>query len=326
MGKMSNKGIFFTFISIMIMAIFLLVFTPQAGISVQKDTQAVNARIAAVDNYVGDLSTYFETVLRTSAYKTILSMIFYINSTGSYLEDFDAAFSEIIMTGKINGTPIDSVTGKQIMGNDTISGWNERIASTAKDTLNVDTEITVLNVSAFQSKPWEIGSRMSVNFTVRSNVAEWNKIDTIAVSVSLEGMHDPYYLANTNGEYTNQVKKSTIGITEEWNITKVREHLRNGTYIHLDNSNAPSFLMRLTNTISNSSCCGIESLVNPNRISPSDQAESYADYSFWSHEFQNECSQLYNITGLWDEFRYFKLDFEHVIRYNITAQDAVQAC
>lgn len=323
---MNNKGIFFTFISIMIMAIFLLVFTPQADIIVQKDMQAVNARINAVDNYVSDLNTYFETVLRTSTYKTILSMIFYINSTGSYLEDFDAAFSEIILTGKINGTPIDSITGKQIMGNDTINGWNGRIARTAKDALNVDTEISVLNVSAFQAKPWEIGSRLSVNFTVRSNVAEWRKIEIITASISIEGLHDPYYLANTNKEYANQVKKSTIGITEEWNITKVREHLRNGTYIHLDNSNAPSFLMRFTSTISNSSCCGIESLVNPNKISPSNQFESYADYSFWSHEFQNDCSQIYNITGLWDEFRHFKLDFEHVIRYNITSQDAVQAC
>ena len=94
---------------------------------------------------------------------------------------------------------------------------------------------------------------------------------------------------------------------------------------HLPNK-SEGVLMRFTNAITNSSCCGIESMVNPNKVNPSDQIESYADYHFWSHKFANNCTQLYNITGLWDEFRYFKLDFEHVARYNITAQDAVRTC
>ena len=75
--------------------------------------------------------------------------------------------------------------------------------------------------------------------------------------------------------------------------------------------------MRFTNTISSSSCCGIESLVNPNKISPSDQRESYVDYLFWSHRFSNDCTQLYNINGLWDEFSFFKLELDHVVRYNV---------
>ena len=65
MGKINNKGIFFTFIAITVMTVFLLVFTPQADISLQKDMQAVNKRISVIDNYVGDLeNNYFETVLR----------------------------------------------------------------------------------------------------------------------------------------------------------------------------------------------------------------------------------------------------------------------
>src|SRR3989338_4846814 len=102
-GKINNKGIFFTFIAITIMAVFLLVFTPQADISLQKDMRAASTRISVIDNYIRDLeNNYFETVLRASAYKTVLSLIFYMNSTGSYLADFDASFSEVITTGKIN--------------------------------------------------------------------------------------------------------------------------------------------------------------------------------------------------------------------------------
>ena len=88
MGKVikTKKGIFFTFIAITMMAIFILVFTPQADISLQKDTQAIRTRISSVDNYVNDLENrYFETVLRAATYKTILSLIYYINSTGTPL-------------------------------------------------------------------------------------------------------------------------------------------------------------------------------------------------------------------------------------------------
>ena len=324
--RMNKHGIFFTFIAITIMAVFLLVFTPQADISLQRNARAITARIGSIDNYVSTLENdYFETVLRASTHKAILSMIFYMNSTGSYITNFDASFSEVMATGKINGVPIDSITGKKIMENNTLTDWNNKIIEVSKDTLNVNTTITIINVSASQAKPWNIDSSMLVNYSVKSNVAEWKRSALIATAIGIEGLYDPYYLVNTNKAYTNQIKKSTVEFNQ-WNIAKVREHLRNGTYVHWENSDAPSFLMRFTNTISPSPCCGIESMVNPNKIVPSDQRESYADYFFWSHKFANNCTQLYNITGLWDEFRGFKLDFDHVTLYNISSQDAVRNC
>src|SRR3989338_3748665 len=262
-GKINNKGIFFTFIAITIMAVFLLVFTPQADISLQKDMRAVNTRIGVIDNYVSDLeNNYFEAVLRASTYKAVLSMIYYMNSTGNYMTNFDAAFSEIMATGNINGVPIDSITGKKIMENNTLIDWNSKIIETAKDTLNVNTTITILSVSASQSKPWSIDSSLLVNFSVQSNVADWKKNAIITATVGIEGLHDQYYLVNTNKAYANQIEKSTVEFNQ-WNIAKVREHLRNGTYVHWEESDAPSFLMRFSNNMSASSCCGIESYANP---------------------------------------------------------------
>jgi len=320
MGKIikEKRAIFFTFIAITIMAIFILIATPQADNSLQKDTQAMTSRINSVDNYVDDLQNrYFENVLRATTYKTILSLILYMNSTGSYIANFDSAFSEVMLSGKIDGVPIDTITGKNIMNGNTLTDWNNKIIQAAKDTLNVNTTITVNSVSVSQTTPWNLDPAMSVNFTVNSNVAQWNKGAIIKTTTSIEGLPDPYYLVNTKpNSYANIIKKSSVGFNQ-WNITNVREHLRNGTYVHWQNSDAPSFLMRFTNTISNSGCCGIESLVNPNKISPSDQRESYVDYLFWSHRFSNDCTQLYNINGLWGEFPSFKLEFDHVVRYNV---------
>ncbi len=334
MGKMSlkKKGIFFTFIAITIMTLFLIVFTPQAEISLQKDMQATSARISSIDNYVNDLETrYFETVLRATTYKAILSLTYYINSTGFFIPNLDSAFSEVMLNGTINNVPIDSITNKKIMDNSTLTNWSSRISEAAKDTLNVNTTIILINVTAFQTKPWDIDSMLKINITVKSNVAEWRKTAIISATISIEGLHDPYYFVNTNKAYANQVKKSSVEF-DQWNITKVREHLRNGTYVYWQNPDAPSFLMRFTNTITSSSCCGIESLVNPNKISPADQIDSYADYILWDTTNNVPCSQLYNITnpatggGIWDEFKYFKLDLGHTIKYNITPQDAVKTC
>jgi len=49
---MKKRGIFFTFIAITIMALFIMIFTPQADISLEKDTQSTEARIISVDNHL----------------------------------------------------------------------------------------------------------------------------------------------------------------------------------------------------------------------------------------------------------------------------------
>lgn len=337
-----KKGIFFTLIAITIMALFILIFTPQADVSLEKDEKSVAARISSIDNYVNDLQNrYLEDTLRASTYKAILSMIYYMNATGNYMADLDSAFYEVILNGTIIDPPgsgnhenIDSIIGRKIMENSTLSNWSDKITLIAMDALNVNTTIKVVNASVYQNKPWEIYSKIDLNLSVYSSVAQWNKSISVITAISIEDFLDPYYLVNTRGvdaSYANQIKESGLQFSQ-WNISHVREHLRNGTYVHWQDSDAPSFLMRFTNTISNSSCCGIESLVNPNKIAPSDQSESYADYLFWVHKFNKNCTQIFNITnpltegGVWDEFRFFKLDFNHVTRYNITSNDAVVNC
>lgn len=331
-SSMKKKGIFFTFIAITLMVIFVWMFSPQAEISLQKDTQAMKTRIGSLDNYVNDLeSRYFEAVLRAATHKAILSLIFYMNETGSYITNFDSVFYEVALNGSIlnagEHVPIDSITGKKIMDNNTILNWSNKIAQASKDALNVNTSITVVGITISQTKPWSINSTLTLNFSVKSNVAEWNKANvSITTTTGIEGFYDPYYLliAGSGGLYANPIKKSSVDF-DKWDIDKVREHLRNGTYVHWQNSDAPSFLMRFTITIAPSDCCGIESLVNPNKVTPTDQLESYVDYLFWTHTY-SDCTKLWNINGLSGEFPSFKLDLDHVTKYNIIAADAAPNC
>ena len=325
----SKKGIFFTFIAITIMAVFLLVFTPQADISLQRNAQAITARIGAIDNYVSALENdYFEAVLRASAHKAILSLIYYINSTGSYIPNFDASFSEVMRTGDINGVAIDFITGKKIMENNTLLNWSSRIAIAAKEALNVNTTIAINNVSISQKDPWTVEPILSFNMTISSNVASWNKTNVkVKAPVNIGGLYDPYYFVNSNRAYSNQIKMSSVELGQ-WNSSKARWHLRNGAYTHWQDSGSPTFLMRFTNDFSDGAqkeCCGIESLVNPNKVSPSSQTESYVDFLFWSHSY-NDCKKLYNVNVFSDDFPGFKLEIDHLTKYNITDTEASPSC
>jgi len=347
--KMLNKkGIFFTLISITIMAVFIFVFTPQADVSLEKDTQSIKVRISSIDNYVSDLEDrYFIDVLRSGTHKTILSLVYYIEAKalegeGSFLTDLNSAFSGVIQYGKINGEFIDDITepiaGRRIMEGNTLDAKIKEIKDKAAETLKVDTIVTIKpgSIKVSQKTPWEMESEMEIDFTVKSsdNIAEWSKQSIIIrAATGIKGFNDPYYLVNTNGAYKNPIAISTVEF-DQWSIDKVREHIENGKYIHWKESDAPSFLMRFTNTISPSSCCGIESFVNPNKLelaqAQRDQIESYMDYLFWTHKFHTDCPAepvVYDIIGLWGtpsppDFNDFKLDIEHLFKYNIGPTDA----
>ena len=318
----------------MIMAILVIVYTPQADITIQKDTKAMRLRIDSINNYINDLENEFMiTVMKATAQKTLTSLIDYTGITHSPVKDFDAAFAEVMLKGTINNVAIDSITGKKIMENNTLSNWTLRFIEAGKDTYNVNTSITVYNATANQTTPWDVDIILKISIDVKSNLAEW-KIEnaTLRASIGIEDFYDPMYLMNTKGLYPNRIKISDVEFSQ-WNITLVREHLKNGTYVHWQNSDSPSFIMRFSNLTTNSSCCGIESLVNPNLIAQPDQAGSYVDYLFWNQTYISKCTQLYNVTnptagniGLWDEFRFFKLDLDHITMYNITPEYAVRSC
>ena len=206
--KMRKNGIFFTFIAIIIMALFILIYTPPSDINIQKDMQAIGNRIGNLDNYMSDLKNrYFETVLRATTYKTILSLEYYINSTGSKISNFDSAFYEVSLNGTINSTPIDIITGKKIMENSTITNWSKKIIDASRDTYNVNTTITLSNVSVTQTGPWNLVAKLVISVDVKSNVAEWDDENfTVATNLGIEGFDDPLYIINTGRASTNKIK------------------------------------------------------------------------------------------------------------------------
>jgi hypothetical protein len=185
----------------------------------------------------------------------------------------------------------------------------------------------VNGVSITQVRPWFIDLTLNVSFSVNSETSSWNISNFIVnTELSNQNFSDPYYTVNTNGAYVSRINRTHVAF-DEWDIEKVKDHIRSGTYTYY--ANAPSFLMRFTDDLSVSTCCGIESLVNPNKLSGlginPDEDVSYADYLFWSTTAGCEDLNLYTVNDISTEFPNIKFDFDHLFLYNLT-KDSQQIC
>jgi len=136
----------------------------------------------------------------------------------------------------------------------------------------------------------------------------------------------------------NKIHKSGT-IFNEWDVEKVKDFIRDGNYTHFENSQAPTFIMRFTDNIAPSNCCGIESFVNPNKLNAidKDKALSYADYKFFpSWQSAPNCEDVTqtlhteeSVNGINDEFPNIKFNLNALAKYKIRddpSADVQQIC
>jgi len=218
--NLGKKGIFLTFIAISIIAALIIIFRP-SDLNVGEDSEAIKTRIANVNEYVSDLeNVYLERTLHATGIKTINSLILYTEINGFFtdLPAFEANFKEVLLNGTIGEAPIDSITGQEIMKDNTYNDWLGNISIIAKDAFNVNTNFTVYDIKVYQIRPWFVNVDANVSFLVSSETALWDKNTTIRTEIGLEGFEDPYYLVNTGGAYSNRINKSKNLVYKAWNI------------------------------------------------------------------------------------------------------------
>jgi len=314
--KLRKRGIFLTFISIVIIAAIIIIFTP-SNINLEKDIPVIKTRVSNVNEYVVDLeNVYLERTLQATGRKTLIGLISWVRDNGFFPDsaEFESAFSETLLTGEYNGNPIDGMVGN------TYNDWLNSIKTTADSTFNVVTSFTVNNINVQQISPWFVDVEADITLSVTSETASWNKNVIIKTEIPIENFNDPYYLFNTEGSYVNKIRQSGTKF-DEWGVEKVNNFIIDGNYTHFENSQAPSFIDRFTNNIAPSSCCGIESLVNQNNPAITDKDVSYVDYLYWSTTPACPSSTLYTITGITG---YFKIDFDHLVLYNLVSEGSLK--
>jgi hypothetical protein len=348
--RLGKKGIFMTFIAISIIMALMLIFVP-SDLSLKKNLQSVNNRVVIINTYVDDFEkVYLERSLYLSGVKTITALIMYMeNDTGKpkdFLTNFEDSFQQVLLNRTIgtNEKSIGDFIGEDIMTNNTYPALINKSINVADDVFNVETNYTIHGIKVGQTGPWFVDVEANISFYVKSESAKWEKNYTIIrTQININKFHDPYYSLKTGGLYINTINKSEVPY-DEWRLENLTNHTRHGEYYHWDSSDAPSFIMRFTDDISPSSCCGIESVVNPAKLAdlgfPSDIALSYADYMFfesWSisapYAPSPVCADvtdtLFNIngieTGTDPRIADVKLDYDHLVKFNCLAE-AEQVC
>lgn len=325
--KIGKKGMFLTFISIAIVAAIIIIFTPST-INLKKDISSVRSRVSNVNDYVDDLeNVYLERTLHATGRRAIISLIDYMKADG-FLANFEQSFRQALLEGTIGATeePLPLMTGN------TFNDKKDDIINTAQSAFNIQTEFDPIqrqNVTIHQVNPWFVSVGVSVHFkvTTEEETASWEKTANITVEIPIEDFEDPYYIAETSGQYINAIKRSNLE-SGEWDGGKVIDHINDGTYVHFANE-APSFVSRFTGDMANSNCCGIESLVNPDELAAlgldSDRDTSYVDYLFWSsvEDCANPPLSLYGVDEISAQFPNFKFDLDHLAKYGLSADEQV---
>jgi hypothetical protein len=317
--EMRKRGTYFTLMTIAFLVIFLFVLLMPGYRKLGEKMMVIEMRVDSMNNFIKDLERDIERGLYIASYRTILALEERVIIGGTFLNDVESSFEESILYGTVNGT------NSSIMVASTFPEWISRIQKESSK-FNIEANITLNNVSVYQTDPWHVKVNANVNFSISdvSGIASWDRRKDVETSISILEFEDPLYIVNSLGRTTNVINKTsfegnfTFKVGGEWNVSRLLTHTYNSYY--LANPDAPSFLMRFENDLS-SSPHGIESLVNLKKLGDFgleiDEEASIVDYHYWDGD--NNGDYRVNFTPSW-----FKLDANHLVIYNVTGISYVE--
>ena len=318
-----RKALFFTLISVVLVVAMIAFFMPNyENFSYMSRVPTLKTRFVKANDFVGGLyGDVGERVITYSSYSALKALNDYVNATNMPLKDVKANFTEVVMNGTINGVNIVS------MDNNTLSERLAQLSSLARSELGLKTNMSVVGIEVYQSNETGfdmVGVRMNLSLYLDAGIATWNVTKPVYALVNVEWLDDPYYIMNF--KMGNRIRFSNLS---NWSTSSVAD-----VFYHIDmmeyalEKDAPSFLMRFENSTGNSSCCGIESLINPVRLGIAvDKNVSYADYCFFNKTNRESCGYpdyaMHKFTHLTNatvgqKFYAFKLEAYHLTKYNLT--------
>jgi hypothetical protein len=323
MGKKSflgKKGFFFTVIAVYLVAALMLSTLFYNKYEMRKKASVENIRILAVNDFIKDIDSDLERGLYISGFRTLLGLEEYIATTGNHLDDTELAFNETFFTKSFNGYPIT------LLDNSSFSDWEERINSQA-ESIGIRVNFTIESLEVKQEDPWNVELYTNITMLVydATGMASWNRSKTIHAQIPITGFEDPLYSLNSYGRVANVITPANstnfVSGTDTTDTTVLLNHLENSLYIA--SATAPSFLMRLEGNFSTSSCCGIESLVDVDKMTAQGipaRSMSIVDYVYFgTRTTANLC--INNSKAEPDMPSWFRLDSDdfHISTYQISA-------
>ncbi|MDI3544134.1 MAG: hypothetical protein PWQ28_415 [Candidatus Woesearchaeota archaeon] len=361
---MNKKGVFFTIMSITLISVVLLILAPYPQQSLMMIERADKTAL----EYGNDFFVYLEnsilpSMVKASSYSALNNISREYDSLLSSGKDFETAFKMLLW----NETSTIAGLGNPYNMTYLLTELEKEFDESSPDTfsLSLSKNYTESNISIFQNDitgPYQVGVNVSVKASLKTNVANWSSTIHITSYVPIIGLEDPVYAHYTEGKYHNYFNLSTLDLgrnlsatpdqllalytpvqigcflNKAWNSSCFEDHVNRSAYFK--NSRAPSFIQRMNLDITyNSSCCGIESFLNPAKIDMSsihygpdyndpdgdDKNMTYVDYCFFSGQCGgiegDNPDRMKLITDLYclnDTFPYIKIDYMRLDYYNLS--------
>lgn len=311
--RVNKKGFFFTFIAIVVLSIFMVVFSfkseiPYDNFEIQKP------QIKVANAFIKDIEeVYLNRVLYTSGIKVLNAMENEIEVNGK-IDDVEIAAESLLLYGE---WPLGA--SEPIMINHTLLNWSDKITTMAWNDFKIKVNLIFHEVRVRQDSPWSISFETDVTIFLNYSETSFLVGEEILVNISLLDRRDPLFIQRSHFlgvDSDRLIKKVYI---EEWNYSTIINHIDDQTFEY--SNFAPNYIMRMENDSGYSSCCGIESFMNNSYK----QNYSYIDHQFFSQT--NWCPiNLYNLTDVWDDVsgigEQFKIDILHLSQYGYSVSDS----
>ena len=292
----TRKGIVYTIIAIVFLAIIAIVFFTEVSYSGREKQESVETRIMTMDDFITDFYADADRAAYISGYRSFIAMEQYVSDPAhGFMPKPEETFKELFMNGTIDGQPIS------LMENASFESYLGRVNTISKK-VDIALNLTLINVSLSQHEPWSIDVQMNFSIVLidKRGLARWNFSTTVTTNIPIYDLKDPLYTVNTGLPVTIQRWNGTEfvhqagGINDTTNLT----YFINETF-YINSTRAPSFLMRYSNNLSNSTY-GIESMVNIQDISqkglPLHSSRSIIDFIYFNGS--DNTAQSCNFTGL----------------------------
>ncbi len=190
MAIKNKKGMFFTFMSILLVTALMLAFSSDVYITSKNRIPVIKLRIKTADNYLKSLEgAYLKRALYVSSYSAMESLTPYINqTTGLLIEEteLNIKFKEAVLNGTIDGSSLDN------MQDNTFIYRLEEMEEISQNTLHIATNFNKgyenINTTIFQDEttvPWQVAVNLTLDFSVDAEIALWNKTDDVSIIFSI---------------------------------------------------------------------------------------------------------------------------------------------
>ena len=332
----NRKGVFYLLLTAIFISVMVIVFLSYHEYSFTNKQKVVETRVMALNDFIKSIESDSKNVIRITGYRALIALEDYVATTSleyfandsDMQEHFKKAFyygnftvncttnANCIANGTLNYTQMD------ILNDSAYINYLQKLKGIAAK-LGIDIDVNVTDVLFSQSSPWSVEVVVTTNIIIsdQKNLSSWNFSRNYTTSVSIINIRDPVYSVSTLGKARNPIRAwpDNLAFVIGNDTTNIMNFTNNSYYVN--NTLAPSFLMRFEGRLNESSaCCGIESFVNIPKLSdqgiPYNSSRSIVDYIYFSDNanitasYSNVTCYVQNITTT-PTYYWFKIDVNH---------------